>query len=309
MPEEVKSQRELRTELSRLEAAIAEQTEWLKEWHLDVVGHSVGKVNGNGNGDGNGHGAANAQAPFRNWYYGQTPGLFDDSPVFAALGFSLESMQAQARQLVRATQAGQVFPFGEYREFMDAVVSFNDLVFKLQRESWHQLSRVDELTGLGNDQAMRDQIAIERERTQRTGLPTCVALAQLTDFQPVDDDAGKISNAEALVCLAEALEDNLRLYDRVYRYESDIFLICLPNTDADVAEQVVKRLHGLITQKPLQLEDQTKLNVLTIFGIGPVLPADSVSTIVTQVTAALRRASEDSTTPVASWDTLRPEDA
>ena len=229
------------------------------------------------------------------------PGVFDDSPVFAALGFSLESMQARARQLSSATNADQVFPFTAYRDFMDSVVSFNELVFKLQRESLNQISKVDDLTGLGNDQAMRDQIEVERERARRSSLPTCVALAELTGFSSADEDAGQVGEAESLVLLAQALHDNLRLYDQVYRYEGDIFLVCLPNTDLKTAELVVGRLHGLITENPGALEDDTKVKFELSFGIAPVGPEESVESIMAHVSSALREAVKDDDEPVKSW--------
>lgn len=294
MDEDNISQRQFRAELERLERALAEQTEWLKNWHLDMMANTTG-------GSFENRAQNDNQAPFRQWYYGQAPGMFDDSPVFAALGFSLESMQAQARHLSSSTRQEGPFPVSEYKAFMDSVVSFNDLVFKLQRESWNLISRVDELTGLGNEAAMRDQIEIERERARRTNQPTCVALADLTLYEPVQASAGQIGEAEVLVKLADALEVNLRLYDKIYRYDDDIFLICLPNTDPEIAGLVVNRLHELIIHRPLVLDDNTAVQVDLAFGIAPINAEETVQETIAHVAVALEKAATGESGPVVCW--------
>ena len=159
----------------------------------------------------------------------------------------------------------------------------NELVFKLQHETWSQISKVDDLTGLGNDQAMRDQIEIERERARRSTLPACVALAELIGFSTIEENAGQVAESEVLVLLAHALHDNLRLYDQVYRYEGEIFLVCLPHTDLTTAELVVGRLHGLITKNPIALEDGTMVQLGLSFGIAPVGQEESVEKIMAHV--------------------------
>lgn len=288
------SQRQFRAELERLERALSEQTEWLKNWHLDMMANSTGEPSVSPAQNDN-------QAPFRRWYYGQVPGMFDDSPVFAALGFSLESMQAQARHLSSSTRQKSPFPVSEYKDFMDSVVSFNELVFKLQRESWNLISRVDELTGLGNEAAMREQIEIERERARRTDQPTCVALADLLSFEPVNSSAGQVSEAEVLIKLAEALEVNLRLYDKIYRYDGEIFLVCLPNTDTEIAGLVVNRLHELITHRPIVLDDNTSVNIDLAFGIAPIDPEESLESTIAHVATALEKAASGESGPVICW--------
>jgi hypothetical protein len=60
-----------------------------------------------------------------------------------------------------------MFPATEYNDFMEATAAFNEMVFKLQRETLSQVAYIDDLTGAGDEVAMRDYIEAERERVKR----------------------------------------------------------------------------------------------------------------------------------------------
>ena len=60
-----------------------------------------------------------------------------------------------------------MFPATEYNDFMEAAASFKEMVFKLQRKTLFQVTHIDDLTGAGDEMAMRDYIEAERERVKR----------------------------------------------------------------------------------------------------------------------------------------------
>jgi diguanylate cyclase (GGDEF)-like protein len=273
-----------RRELSRMEAAMNEQLAWLKDWHIKVLGSD----------------AAQAQAivpsPFKAWYYGLPSDLYEDSPVFAALGFSLESMQSQAEQTAAAARSGKGFPTADYASFMDSVGKFTEMVFKLMREAMGAIAFIDDVTGVGNEAGMRIAIAGELERVRRTDQRACVAVCEIADYQLVgagaDDAAYKLNRAEVLAGFAGALSALLRPYDQLFRAGAERFLVSLPYTEANVAESVVNRLNSSLVGGKIALIDGTNIDVGLHWGIASIEPDDEVNTVAEHAIEALSQAQE-----------------
>jgi hypothetical protein len=92
MSNELKTPEKLRQELRRLEDAVSDHITWMKDLHLQVLGAAK-------NGEAISTAEDDIQIPFRKWYYGQAQDVFEDSPAYPALGFSLAALQSHALQL------------------------------------------------------------------------------------------------------------------------------------------------------------------------------------------------------------------
>jgi diguanylate cyclase (GGDEF)-like protein len=288
MAEDFRTPEMYRRELSRMEAAMTAQIGWLKDWHLKVLGAT----------DEQSRAAARllGPSPFKAWYYGLPSELYDDSPIFAALGFSLESMQTLADQLAGTVGGGGEFSAEDYAAFMDAVGKFTELVFKLMRQSISKIAFIDDITGVGNENGMKIQIAAELERVRRTDQRACVALAEIADISlagaSAEDLSYRVNRQEVLSAFAAKLGDLLRPYDQLFRTADDRFLVSLPYTETNVAELVVNRLHASLTGGNLVLPDETEIEVLLRFGIASIEPDDEVDTVLEHAEQALQTANE-----------------
>lgn len=284
MSDDFKTPEMYRRELSRMEAAMSAQMAWLKDWHIAVLAP-----------DANASAKAIGPSPFRAWYYGLPSDLYAESMAFAALGLNLETMQSLAEQLAATVRAngpnGGKFPAADYAAFMEAVGKFNDTVFKLIREAVSEIAFIDDLTGVGNENGMKIQIAAELERVRRTDQRVCVAIVEISDFRLAgddDDDAGyRLNVAEVLSQFAALLNGKLRPYDQLFRTGEDSFMLLLPYTETDVAEAVLKRLSAGLTGGKLQLIDETEVDLDIRFGIASIEPDDKVETVVEHARAAL----------------------
>ncbi len=275
-----------RRELSRMEAAMSEQLAWLKDWHVKVLGPN----------DPHAPPPAITPSPFKSWYYGLPSELYEDSPVFAALGFSLESMQSLAEQTALAARNGKGFPSGEYAGFMEAVGKFTEMVFKLMREAMSAIAFIDDVTGVGNESGMRLAIAGELERVRRTDQRACVAMCEIADYQLVggatEDSNYKLNRSELLAQFAASLGGLLRPYDQLFRADGERFLLSLPYTETNVAESVVNRLNGSLSGGKITLIDGTTVDVDLHWGIASIEPDDEVATVIEHVGDALTQAKE-----------------
>ena len=287
-----------RRELARMEAAVREQFEWLKNWHLSVFARKEGEELDL---------TTVGTSPFYVWYKGLPQDLFAESPVFLALGFSLDSMQTLSTQLVNLLAKNEEFQGADYVAFMEAVANFNELVIKLMREALSQIAQVDNLTGVGNETGMRAQILAERGRIGRTNQQACIALAELGDFS-VPNEEGldletslKVGRSEIISAFASTAVDLLRPYDQLYRIDNDNFVFCLPYTDTDVANLVINRLHANITSSGLELEDGTQVLMELRFGIAPIHANDEIADVMAHAREALDLARSNALLDVVAW--------
>lgn len=284
----------LRQELGGLEDAIAAHISWLKDWHVRIFGAAM-------NGEAIPTVEDTSQTPFRKWYYGPALDVFGESPAYPALGFGMESMQSQARQLIEKLNETGKFPPTEYKEFMDAAASFNEKTFKLQRETLFQITQIDDLTGAGDEMAMRDYIESERERVKRAGQDATVVICELADYINQKGESVDAERSEVLVEFAVTIADQLRPYDQLYRINNDQFLICLPYTDVGVAELVIKRLHDKVSGSLLKMKDGAEIKLRTHMGIAPIGAEESVETILEHASEALDLARINALSDVYSW--------
>lgn len=281
MADDFKTPEMFRRELSRMEAAMSQQMEWLRDWHIAVLAPGADTP------------SAIGPSPFRAWYYGLPADLFSESMAFAMLGMSLETMQTLAEQLAQTVRAGGKLPPAEYAQFMDAVRKFDDGVFKLIREAVSEIAFIDDLTGVGNENGMRQHIAAELERVRRSNQRCCVALVEISNFRlPGDEDtsAYTININEVMTAFASLLGSKLRPYDQLFRTGADFFVMALPYTETDVAEAVLKRLHGTLTGGRLKLIDETPIELDVRFGLASIEPNDTVDAVIENAYSALDQA-------------------
>jgi diguanylate cyclase (GGDEF)-like protein len=118
----------------------------------------------------------------------------------------------------------------------------------LQEEGAHakQLARQDSLTELGNRRAFDEALAIEIARTERTGRPFSVIVADLDDFKAINDQYGHLNGDDSLRQAAGTLEGAIRTIDACFRWGGDEFAVLLPETDHEGAERACQRIRGAI---------------------------------------------------------------
>jgi len=59
----------------------------------------------------------------------------------------------------------------------------------------------------------------------------------------------------------------LRMYDKLFRYGGEEFLICLPGMSAADSTAVIERLRAALAQRNFALADGTTLQVTASFGV------------------------------------------
>jgi diguanylate cyclase (GGDEF)-like protein len=104
------------------------------------------------------------------------------------------------------------------------------------------LSLTDELTGLYNRRHFFRVLYNEMQRAQRYGPSSSMVMLDLDHFKEYNERFGHTAGDSALKALAQTLEAELRKTDITFRYGGDEFVIILPGTRAEAAEEVVDRI-------------------------------------------------------------------
>jgi diguanylate cyclase (GGDEF)-like protein len=113
-----------------------------------------------------------------------------------------------------------------------------------ERQRLMRMSRIDELTGLYNLRALREQLPAWLGPAARTGRTMCVLMLDIDGFKAVNDHLGHSAGNEVLRDVATVLRGAVRIGDSVFRFGGDEFVVLLSDTDAPGARLVAARIQG-----------------------------------------------------------------
>jgi diguanylate cyclase (GGDEF)-like protein len=114
-------------------------------------------------------------------------------------------------------------------------------------------SRIDSLTGLGNRRALDETLEAELARHQRYGTRLTLTLVDLDGFKAINDTHGHQTGDRVLQQVAEQLSA-VRGADSAFRLGGDEFAILLPETGAEEARLVARRLARRIREETYPTE-------------------------------------------------------
>lgn len=104
------------------------------------------------------------------------------------------------------------------------------------------LAATDALTGLANYRRLSEELASEIKRSDRTGRAFAVLMFDLDGMKQINDRYGHLAGNRALCRLADIFRFSCRSIDTAARYGGDEFAIVLPETGANDAALVRKRI-------------------------------------------------------------------
>ncbi len=106
----------------------------------------------------------------------------------------------------------------------------------------------DPLTGLYNRRLFGEAFEKELNRARRYGLPLGLVTLDLHRFKEVNDKHGHPGGDEVLRAAATTLKKALRTSDSAFRIGGDEFAVLLPQTDADQALALSRRIETVFTE-------------------------------------------------------------
>ncbi|NYF20668.1 diguanylate cyclase (GGDEF)-like protein [Xanthomonas sp. JAI131] len=150
----------------------------------------------------------------------------------------------------------------------------------------------DPLTNLANRRGGRRMLERLHARLA-SGRRCSVLLADVDYFKHVNDGFGHDVGDAVLVSIAQRLSGGLRKRDEAVRWGGEEFLVVLPDTGIDDAENSAERLRALMEAEPFKVEGR-QLAITLSLGVAEMDPADlSFDAVILRADRALYRAKRE----------------
>ena len=117
-----------------------------------------------------------------------------------------------------------------------------------QEEHAKMLAVRDPLTGLANYRLLIERVGDEIKRYGRNNKPFSVLLLDLDGLKSINDQYGHLVGSLAICRVAEVLHLSCRETDTAARYGGDEFALVLPESSAESAAMVAKRVSERLAQ-------------------------------------------------------------
>lgn len=214
---------------------------------------------------------------FGRWYHGNLPNELRNSPEFSQLGDMHRRFHEKIRQAALCHEKGDPIPPDLCEELL---TSQSDLLLALNQYLMEVIEGdqlFDPLTGLLNRLEMGTLLAREQARSERSGAPSTLAIADLDFFKNVNDryghEAGDGVLKETSACLASAL----RPYDLLFRIGGEEFLFCFPDTDLAEAHRICERIRQKVESLKVRVAPDLVVSITTSIGLAPLETGKAVS--------------------------------
>ena len=125
---------------------------------------------------------------------------------------------------------------------------------------FEQASR-DSLTGLANRRVFEERIGPLLDRAIRHDRSISLASMDLDRFKQINDTFGHVEGDLVLQKVAEAMQDSVRSTDLLVRMGGDEFLLVLPDTDLQSAQNLAERVCANVDEMNIRSNETDRLGV------------------------------------------------
>lgn len=141
----------------------------------------------------------------------------------------------------------------ENGKIIGVVLVFRDVSDKKQKQERIEfLSYHDQLTGLYNRRFYEEELS---RLDIKRNLPLTIVMGDVNGLKLINDSFGHSTGDELIRKVAEVITRGCRSDDIIARLGGDEFVILLPKTDADEAENIIKRIRHLALKEKVESID------------------------------------------------------
>lgn len=132
----------------------------------------------------------------------------------------------------------------------------------------HEFAMRDPLTGARTKLTLATCLERELSRSKRYMSPCTIALLDQDNFKSINDRWGHVIGDQVISQTAEIINSNLRPTDKLFRFGGDEWLILMPSTSKDKANQAIERMHEIYTSHTFKSKDGEPFSISFSYGIA-----------------------------------------
>ncbi len=187
-----------------------------------------------------------------------------------------------------ASVAGQLAALVAKIESMETAVQTTKAELAEAREQ----ALTDPLTQLPNREAYNQRIHDEYIRWQRYQRPLTMAVCDIDKFKSVNDTYGHQVGDRVLQVFAKALHKRLREVDFLGRFGGEEFVVILPETDEDVAYNLMDKIRSALAGLPFSFRGEP-VQITVSVGLSGFREGDSIEAVFARADQALYKAKSE----------------
>ncbi|WP_182440064.1 GGDEF domain-containing protein [Colwellia sp. RSH04] len=142
-------------------------------------------------------------------------------------------------------------------------------------KKYESLAKLDPLTKLSNRRDALLLLEQEHSRQKRNPMDISLILCDVDNFKVINDTFGHNIGDEVLVKLSQCFQSLMREQDIVARWGGEEFLVILPETPIENADNLSKKLHQQIRGLAIVHEDH-EIHVTVSMGISKLAPTQHI---------------------------------
>lgn len=149
------------------------------------------------------------------------------------------------------------------------------------------MATTDLLTGLLNRRAFLESTGREVARTKRYNDVLSVILLDVDHFKHINDRRGHAAGDMVLAAVGKLLNQALRTCDIVARWGGEEFVLVLPSTNLEGAEQVAERVRTLLEGAEIKDGNGDLIPVTASFGVAAYASGETLEQVVDRADRAM----------------------
>ena len=153
-----------------------------------------------------------------------------------------------------------------------------------------ELASTDGLTGIYNRRRFLELARAEREQAE--GRSICIALFDLDRFKLINDTHGHQAGDTVILGAIEIIKRHCRQADLLGRYGGEEFVLCLPDTSAQQAQEIGERICAAMAGTAM-IHDDRPIQVTVSIGLAALRPGESIEQWLSRADKALYQAKRD----------------
>ncbi|MDD5388607.1 MAG: diguanylate cyclase [Gallionellaceae bacterium] len=269
---------ELESILSTIDKALAMHDAWREQIQRTVACRLAPQ-------DGDMADDAHHRCAFGNWFYSPSNAHLRRLPSFMKIEEMHKVTHNHARELCIRLKGHWPISPNEYDPYIEQVAHFRAELIQLRQKVFDTLHKIDPLTGAYCGVHILPDLEHEQTLKRAQGQAYSLLMLQF-DLLEINQAHGRAKGDEILRASITGIRDALGSGEKVYRYASAEFVICLPGKDGAEAFKTKENLLAIISQAVEASVGNSAANLDIHYAITDLEPDTYIEQLISQAERA-----------------------